>query len=115
MFKKTLLLMLFVMCISTTPGAKAEPCYCGGPVDVIAYEVCTAALIVDRDNCTNNLQTCHEDAVTEWVGCRAANPNGLHACNVGIGEAYKICDSYLKPCMAYGWSTWWECTDNACI
>jgi hypothetical protein len=115
MIKKVLIMMFFVMCISTNPVAQAEPCYCGGPIDYGAYEICTVAFSAERDVCANNLQACHEAAVTEWGNCRAASTYPHYACNVAIGEAYKICDSYLRPCIDYGWATWWECTDSACI
>jgi hypothetical protein len=53
MIKKALLLMLFVMCISTVPLVQAA-CPCGGPIDSEAWLACG----VDRDA---SIVECHAE------------------------------------------------------
>ncbi len=115
MIKKALMIMLFLMCVSTNPLAMAA-CYCGGVLDDVTYVECTKTRLLNNASAANDYADCMaalEDK--EWYILQCMFGGTEAECIEYYEAAVLDCNITYNTSIGSITSTWNTCTSDACI
>ena len=112
MIKKTLIILLFFMCISTNPLAQAA-CTCGSNPDSTLMAECTDLFIIVSLSNINSLRiSCYAFAIDDYDLCMQIFTEEV--CDPIRNEDYLRCEDDFDEYLERKEAEWRECKASAC-